>query len=114
MEAANLFTANLITATHQIMVTDPAATDRVMVVAMNLVIVVMHLVTVVMHPVTEVATEVLRDTDINMNVVVSGRSFNSCFNWNWALFISRQFLKPRNISKLFAEILFYFKLDIPQ
>jgi hypothetical protein len=58
------------------MVTDPAATDRVMVVAMNLVIVVMHLVTVVMHPVTEVATEVLRDTDINMNVVVSGRSFD--------------------------------------
>jgi hypothetical protein len=52
MEAANLFTANLITATHQIMVTDPAATDRVMVVAMNLVIVVMHLVTVVMHLLT--------------------------------------------------------------
>jgi hypothetical protein len=61
-----------------------------------------------------VATEVLRDTDINMNVVVSGRSFDWWFNWNWALFISRQFLKPRNISKLFAEILFYFKLDIPQ
>lgn len=55
MEAANLFTANLITAIHQIMVTDPAAT---------------------------VAMEVVRDTDINMNVVVSGRSFDSCFNWN--------------------------------
>ncbi len=67
MEAANLFTANLITATRQIMATDLAATlatDRVMVVAMHLV--VMHLVTV--------ATEVVQDTDINMNAVVL-RSF---------------------------------------
>lgn len=42
MEAANLFTANLITAIHQIMVTDPAAT---------------------------VAMEVVRDTDINMKLL---------------------------------------------